>query len=101
MEVVQVRTKDAGTEAKRRPSTTGGLTSGYQRTNITTSGVSVAKTTGGYMLYTEHYVEIPPDLWVPGRDELAEGYRSMAVENSLLAEECLPIAREVWPGWEE
>jgi hypothetical protein len=76
--------------------------------------VSVAETTGGYVLtellglpcyeplpLAEPDVEMRPDVWAPGHDELSEGYMSMAAENSLLAEESLPIAGEVWPAWEE
>jgi hypothetical protein len=111
MEVVHVQPKEVGTPAKRRPSTTAGLTSGYQRTNITASGVSVAETTGGHLLSEllglpcyEALPVIEPhemlaDSWALD-DELARGYRSMAAENRLLAEDCLPIAREVWPAWE-
>lgn len=114
MEVMNVEIKEIGTAAKKKPSTTAGLTSGYQRTNITTSGVSVAETTGGYMVaelvtlpwyeplpFAEPYVEIRPDSKAPSHEELTEGYRSMAAENSLFAEECLPIAREMWPSWGE
>ncbi len=113
MEVIHVQTKETGASAKRRLSTTAGLTSGYQRTNITTSGVSVAETTGGYMVAellglpfyeslpsTELFPEMQLDLRLLSRDILEEGYKSMASENSLLAEESLPIVREVWPVWE-
>lgn len=34
-------------------------------------------------------------------EAMAEGYEAMAVENSLLAEESLPVALEEWPDWEE
>lgn len=34
-------------------------------------------------------------------DRLGKGYMSMGPENSLLAEECLPIALESWPTWED
>lgn len=37
---------------------------------------------------------IPPD------DRLSQGYMSMGPENSLLAEEFVPIALESWPAWE-
>jgi hypothetical protein len=37
---------------------------------------------------------------VEGEDELAEGYKAMAAENSQLAEEFLPAALEEWPMWE-
>jgi hypothetical protein len=106
--------KVVGTAAKKKPSTTAGLTSGYQRTNITTSGVSVAETTGGHMMpdlvvlrwnepipFIEPYIEIRPDPEAARREKLKEGYKSMARENNLLAEDSLPIAREVWPAWEE
>ena len=31
--------------------------------------------------------------------EMAEGYKAMAEENKLLAEQSLPIALETWPRW--
>jgi hypothetical protein len=114
MEIVHVQPKEIGTVAKRIKSTTAGLTSGYQRTNIATLGVSAVETTSGYTLIevatlpwysplplNEPDVEIHPDLAVPGQDELAAGYKAMATENSLLAEESLPVALEVWPAWEK
>jgi len=33
--------------------------------------------------------------------EMAEGYKAMAAENSLLAAESLPVALEEWPDWGE
>jgi len=114
MEIANVQSKEIGTAAKRKPSTTAGLTSGYQRTNITTSGVSVAETTAGWMLvelvslpwhepgpFAEPYVEVQAGLLAPDHPELAQGYHAMAAENRLLAEEFLPAALETWPAWEE
>jgi hypothetical protein len=34
-------------------------------------------------------------------DRLGKGYMSMGLQNSLLAEEYLPIALESWPTWED
>ena len=114
MRIADFQTKEIGTAAKRKPSTTAGLTSGYQRTNITTSGVSVAETTAGWMLVElvslpwyeplplgEPYVEVRAGSLAPGHHELAQGYQAMAAENSLLAEEFLPAALETWPAWVE
>lgn len=114
MEIVHVQPKEIGTVAKRIRSTTAGLSSGYQRTNIATLGVSVVGTTGGDILVdvatlpwysavplNEPDIEIHPDVALPHQDELAAGYKAMAGENSLLAEEFLPVALEVWPPWEE
>jgi hypothetical protein len=113
MEIIHVQTKESRPSVKKRLSTTAGLTSSYQRTNITTSGVSVVETTGGYMVaellglpcyeslpFPELLPETQLDLLVLSRDALEEGYKSMASENSILAEESLPIVREVWPIWE-
>jgi len=109
MKVVHVQMRERGTAAKKRPSTTAGLTSGYQRTNITASGVSVAETTGGNLIVSElvtlPYEPLPfatrPNSKASRREKLKEGYSSMARENSLLAEDSLLIAEEVWPAWEE
>lgn len=114
MKIVHVQPKEFGTIAKIIRSTTAGLTSGYQRTGNTTSGVAAVQTTGGYILFeivslpwysplplNELDVEIHPDLVISGQDELVAGYKAMAAENSLLAEESLPVALEVWPAWEE
>jgi len=113
MEIVHVQVRDVGTPAKRIPSTTAGLASGYQRTSITTSGISAVANADGYMLVevatlpwyspiplAEPYVDIQSDLETLARDKLAEGYRAMAAENSQLAEEFLPIAPEEWPEWD-
>ena len=109
MGIVPVQVKELG-----MPSTTAGLVSGYQRTNITTSGASVVETTGGHLLVEPlnlpWYEALPleePQGGVPTEavsrvhKDLAEGYKAMAAENRLLAEESLPIALEVWPAWEE
>ena len=110
MQIENVQMREQGTAAKRRPSTTAGLVSGYQRTNITTSGVSFAETTGGDMIVAElvtlpWYEPLPfanrSDSKASRRKKLKEGYSSMARENSLLAEDSLLIAEEVWPAWEE
>ena len=114
MKIVQVQIKEMGTATKKKPLTTAGLASGYQRTNITTSGVSVAETTGGFMVaelvtlpsyepipFTEPSVKIQPDPEAARREKLKEGYKSMARENNLLAEDSLPLALEVWSAWEE
>ncbi len=114
MEIVHVQVRDVGTPAKRIPSTTAGLASGYQRTNVTTVGVSAVMETGGFILVgvatmpqylplplTKPSVGIKPGVVARDEDELAEGYREMAAENSLLAEEFLPVALEAWPAWEE
>lgn len=114
MKTVLVKIK-MGTAAKKIPSTTAGLTSGYQRTNITTTGTSVLETTGGFMIpelmvlpwneplsflqrrCNETSQEDPEDVTY---EKMRDGYRSMTHENSQLAEECLPVGMEVWPDWE-
>jgi hypothetical protein len=114
MKIIDVEPKELGTVANRIRSTTAGLTSGYQRTANSSSGVSVVETTAGYLLVeistlpwysplpsNEPNIEIPSDLAIIGLDELAAGYKAMAGENSLLAEESLPIAQDAWPTWEE
>ena len=114
MEAVNIQIREAGTASKRIPSTTAGLSSGYQRTNITTTGTSVIETTGGYMLpeimqfpsYKPLYfqklcIEVPADLEAAINEKLKEGYRSMTQENNRLAEDSFSVGLEVWPAWEE
>lgn len=114
MEIVHVQVRDVRTPANRIPSTTAGLASGYQRTNVTTVGVSAVMETGGFMLVgvatmpqylplplTKPSVGIKPSVVARDKDKLAKGYRAMAAGNILLAEESLPVALEVWPAWEE
>ncbi len=93
---------------------TAGLVSAYQLTNIATEGISAVLETADFMRFgvitmpwylplplTKPSVDIQPNVVAQGEDELAEGYRAMAAENSMLAEESLPVALEVWPAWEE
>jgi hypothetical protein len=112
MEMVHVQIKEQGTAAKRIPSTTAGLTSAYQKVSNATLSASAVATTGGYLLIEmtpppwelpifEADVDIAGDLVMIGKDDAVEGYEAMAVENSLLAEEFLPIALESWPSWKE
>jgi hypothetical protein len=117
MEIVHVQIKEQGTVAKRIPSTTAGLTSAgltsaYQNIGSATLSASAVATTGGYILteiaslpwqsiLSEPDVDIVGDLVTIGKDEAVEGYEAMAAENSLLAEEFLPIVLESWPTWKE
>lgn len=114
MQIVHVEPKESRTVAKKMGPTTPGLTSGYQRTANSTSGISAVGTTGGYLLIdiatlpwysplpsNEPNVEIRADLVAPSQDELAAAYKAMAAENSRIAEESLPVALEAWPTWEE
>ena len=112
MEIVHVQIKDRGTAAKTLPSTTAGLTSAYQKTGNATLSASAVATTGGYILIemasipwqsplSQPDVDIIGDLATIGKDESVEGYKAMAAENSLLADEFLPIALESWPTWKE
>lgn len=83
MRIVNIEIKDMGTVSKKKPSSTAGLASGYQITNITTSGVSVAETTGGWMmvelvrlpwnasLFDEFKVGLQTDFMELGHNELA------------------------------
>lgn len=106
MKIVTVDVRDIGTAAKRRPSTTAGLVSGYQRTNITTSGASYAETAGGDILAEMVTLPFPipfiiqPDLKAKCHGTMEEGYKEMFDENDQLAEASLKIATEVWPAWE-
>lgn len=113
MRIAQVQIKEMGTATNKEPSTTAGLASGYQRSNITTSGASVAMTTGGFMVtefltlpsyepipFTEPYIETLPDSEASRLEELKKCYKSMARENNLLAEDSLLLTLEVWPSWE-
>ena len=114
MQLVCAEPKEGGTVAKRIRLTTAGLTSGYQRTANSTSGLSAVETTGGYLLIeiatlpwysavplNDPNVEISGDLVASKQDDLAAAYRAMASENSWIAEESLPVALEAWPAWEE
>jgi hypothetical protein len=112
MKIVHVQTKERGTVAKRIRSTTAGLTSAYQKIGNATLSASAVATTGGYILteiaslpwqsiLSEPDVDFVGDLLTIGKDEAEEGYKAMAAENSLLAEEFLPIALESWPTWKE
>lgn len=111
MKVVHVEAREIGTVAKVIRSTAAGLSTGYQRTNFTTSGISAVATTGGYLLiqlatlpwYSPSYerrIEIPSDIESPETDEITVGYRAMSIVNSRLAEESIPAAMEGWPNWE-
>jgi hypothetical protein len=77
--------------------------------NLSASAVA---TTGGYIVIqmaslpwqlplSEADVDIVGDLVTIAKDEAAEGYKAMATENKLFAEQCLPIALESWPSWKE
>jgi hypothetical protein len=112
MEIVHLQIKDGGSAGEKRISTTAGLTSGYQRTASSSSGVSAIETTGGLLLIeistlpwysslplNELNLEIGPDLRC-NLDELSAGYQAMSIENSRFAEDSLPLALEVWPSWE-
>jgi hypothetical protein len=52
-------------------------------------------------MLSEPDVDILGELVTVGKDEAVEGYEAMAAENSLLAEEFLPIGLETWPTWKE
>jgi len=114
MQLVCAEPKEVGTVAKTIRSTADGLTSGYQRTGNSTSGLSAVETTGGFLLINiatlpwyspfpldEPNIEVHSDLVVPSQAELNAAYKAMAKENSRIAEEFLPIALEAWPAWEE
>lgn len=111
MKIVHVQINERGTEAKKIPSTTAGLASAYQRIGNATLSASAVATTGGFMLIgiaslpwqtplfeLDDFIGDPVDLT---NDEAEEGYKAMAAENSLLAEEFLPIALESLPPWNE
>jgi len=112
MKTIHVQMKELGTVAKRIRSTTAGLASAYQKMGNATLSASAVATTGGYILteiaslpwqsiQSEPDVDIVGNLVTIGKDEAVEGYEAMAAENSLLAEEFLPIALESWPTWKE
>ena len=107
--------RDAGTAAKGRPSTTSGITSGYQRTNVTTSGASIIESTEGCLFVevvgfpwpelvplSETLIENQFDLLEVGKHELAtRGYKALSKENQNLAEELFAVDAQVWPKWED
>jgi len=115
MRIEHLMVRDAGTAAKRRPSTTSGITSGYQRTNVTTSGVAVIESTEGCLFvevvgfpwpelasFSEPLIEGQFDLLEVGKDELAaRGYKALSKENQNLAEELFAVDAEMWSEWKD
>jgi hypothetical protein len=114
MKIVNLEAIELGIVGSRMRSTTAGLTSGYQRTANSTSGLSAVETTGGFLLIDiatlpwypsfqldEPNIEFHADLVAPNQDELSAAYKEMAIEDNRIAEESLLIALEVWPAWEE
>jgi hypothetical protein len=113
MEIIHVQVRDSRTVAKKTLVTSAGLTSGYQRTSNTTLSASAVATTGGDILV--ELVSLPWHSPLPSNElnvdltehfarlfeQLEEGYKAMATENALLAEESLPVALETWPAWED
>ena len=111
---VDIGTPSPMSEHERINVGTAGLVSAYQKTNVTTAGVSAVMETGDFMRVgvitmpwhlplplKKPAVDIKHGVVARDEDELAKGYRAMAAENSLLAEEFLPVALEAWPAWEE
>jgi hypothetical protein len=93
---------------------TDGLVSAYQRINTTTDSITSIMDTGGLWQFEirdigwlitlplyEQIFELKPIMKSRLDDELSKAYRAMANENSLLSEEFLKAAVEVWPLWEE
>ena len=113
MEIIHVQVRDSGTVANKIRVTSAGLTSGYQRTSNTTLSASAVATTGGDILVElvslPWHSPIPPDepnidftdRFAKLCEQLEEGYKAMAIENALLAEQFLPVALETWPAWED
>jgi hypothetical protein len=110
MQIRSVDIRETGTAGRRKWSSTAGLTSGYQMTNITTADAAVAETTGGWMLVKvlhlpwnpqpvdQHHVD--ENVSEPKSPDLAQCYREVGPENQVLAEEFLPLGLETWPAWE-
>jgi hypothetical protein len=94
--------------------TTSGLVSGYQRTNITTSGAAVIEFTDQSILIEMIPLpsfELPsfddvceiiwPKIQKPTKDELmAQGYKLLNAENVKLAEDLFSVDSDDWPSWE-
>jgi len=108
--------RDQGTDASLCGRiTTSGLVSGYQRTNITTSGAAVIESTDQLIsigLIPLPSFELPsfdnictaiwPKVLQPTKDDLmAEGYKSLNDENVKFAEDLFPVDIDDWPGWED
>ncbi len=114
MKIVHVNVREQGTQALCRRITTSGLVSGYQRTNITTSGSAVIESTDRNLsieLLPFPSFELPsfadictiirPKYLEPTKDELmTQGYKSMNAENMRLAEDLFPVDIDIWPSWE-
>ena len=99
-------------------SSTSGLVSVYQRTNVTISGAVIAST--GESIFIP-VIPLPsfklPSLELPHYDDvcekvmskvskhkisrlMAKGYKSLKKENLDLAEELFPVDIDKWPNWE-
>jgi len=92
-------------------SQTDGLVTGYQRTNVTTSGAQVVESTGGYIYIG--VMELPSyeplvleeaeieerDKFGKEEDILETGYKELSLENRLFAEELFPVDLKDWPNW--
>lgn len=112
MGLVNIKTGDIETNVLY---TTSGFVSGYQRTNITTSGAAVIDSTGQISI---ECIPFSPSFDLPSigdtlqkilstkvlkstKDELmAQGYKSLNDENAKLAEDLFPIDIDNWPDWE-
>ncbi|HNP92147.1 hypothetical protein, partial [Macellibacteroides fermentans] len=93
--------------------TTSGLVSGYQRTNVTTSGTLVESTDQSMFIpviplpsfnlpsFDNVRKSILSNIKKPTKDELmAQGYKALKKENKALAEELFPVDVDDWPNWE-
>ncbi len=114
MRIEHVGVRDTGTAATVRRNTTSGIASGYQRTNVTTSGATLVESTD--MMFSITVVGLPwpelvsygelEDMKVSSLPELTEdeiaamGYMELSEENKRLAEELFPIDAKTWPEWE-
>ncbi len=114
MTIAYVDARDVGTPAHVLPSTSDGLASGYQRTGSTALGALATETAAGPILvgvetlpwylplsFEEPAADALPDAAEPLVEHLAEAYAEMSRENSVLAEQVLPAARESWPAWDD
>jgi len=93
--------------------TTSGLVSGYQRTNVTTSGTAIIETGESVLIpiiplpsfnlptFDDICKNMFSKIQRPNNDELmAQGYNLLKKENNELAEELFPVDIDKWPDWE-
>ncbi len=112
---IQIANVNSGTAAATvKRNTTAGISSGYQRTNVTTSGAALVESADGYLAIELMGIPWPEllsfgepseinelEFLIPTKDRIAaKGYMDLSEENRILAEEFFSADLETWPTWE-